>query len=162
MPGGTGTRGRQHSSSAMRSPVFSGPDDSESSSMNLRNSTGCFSNATVFGRLAISSSRGRSDMTGTTVRPLRNPYAIEIVSGLHGSGIMSLPPKTPDSLMTRSLISESTIRCRSLSKLSLPAGILHRLEGDAAHAAPFERLAHNRADLVVVHSALDSDHQRGR
>src|ERR1700682_1589374 len=40
-------------------------------------------------------------------------------SGLQGSGIMSSGPNTPESSTMRFLISESTMRSRSLSKFSL-------------------------------------------
>ena len=62
----------------------------------------------------------------------------------------------------RRRISDSTMRLRLGVEALVAAGILHRLEGDAAHALVGERMAHDGADLVVVDAALDRADQGGR
>ncbi len=49
-----------------------------------------------------------------------------------------------------------------LVEILVAAGVLHRLQGDAADAFPGERVADDVADRVIVDAALDGRDQRGR
>ena len=75
---------------------------------------------------------------------------------------MSPSAKMPKSSTMRRRISDSTMRLRLGVEALVAAGILDRLEVDAAHALVGERMAHDGADLVVVDAALDRADQRRR
>ena len=58
-------------------------------------------------------------------------------------------------------MSDSSDAVAVLVEIEIAAGILHRLEGDAAHACVRQRVAHDVADLAVVDAFLDHADQRG-
>ena len=84
-----------------------------------------------------------------------------IASGLQGSGMTSAASNTPDVPISRRDVGEEHA-VAVLVEIEIAAGVLDRLEGHAAHAGIFERVADDAADLVVVDALLDdADERRG-
>ncbi|GMO61228.1 hypothetical protein BwSG20_16410 [Bradyrhizobium ottawaense] len=84
-----------------------------------------------------------------------------MLSGLQGSGIMSLSSKHAgfdDALAD--LRQHDAVGI--FVEILVAAGVLHRLQRDAAHACPGQRVADDVADLGIVDAALDGRDQRGR
>jgi hypothetical protein len=86
---------------------------------------------------------------------------MQIWSGLQGSGTRSDASNTPPSARRRRR-PDRVERWTGGIEAEIAAGVLDRLENDAAHARPAERVVDDRRDLVVVHALADGTDQGGR
>ena len=82
-------------------------------------------------------------------------------SGLHGSGMMSSAREAALLLDQAAADVGEQHAVAVLVEAEIAAGILHRLEGDAAHAGPGEGVADDLADLAVIDALLEHGDQGG-
>jgi hypothetical protein len=108
-------------------------------------------------RRRIDEARERDELAASL-----SAYAIASVSGLHGTG--QRRPRAEEVRLGR----DQRADLADGQAVFLPivavgaAGVLHRLERDAAHAAAQRGEADDVADLVVVHALLQRHDERRR